>query len=105
MKANINTELLGLCKPLSFFKLDPKNARSHPRRSLDAIKASYTQFGQQKPVVCLQDGTLVAGNGQLTVAQELGWDQLAAVLPSTMTAKDAKPIREAMAAPEAPRCC
>jgi hypothetical protein len=27
------------------------------------------------------------------------------VLPSTMTAKDAKPIREAMAAPEAPRCC
>jgi hypothetical protein len=46
-----------------------------------AIKASYNQFGQLKPIVAVKDeeGTLtvIAGNHQLMAAKELGWSQIA----------------------------
>lgn len=58
-------------------KLDEANARLHPTRSIGAIKASLEAYGQQKPVVALQDGTVIAGNGMLTAALELGWTHIA----------------------------
>jgi ParB-like chromosome segregation protein Spo0J len=42
---------------------DPINARKHPKRNLDAIRASLRQFGQQKPIIVDMDGVIVAGNG------------------------------------------
>lgn len=54
-------------------RLDPKNARLHPERNLTAIRASLERFGQQKPIVVKKDGTVVAGNGTLEVARQLGW--------------------------------
>ncbi len=80
MKSNINKELSALVRPLDFFKPDPKNARAHPPRSIMAIKQSLRDFGQQKPVVALKSGVLVAGNGMLTAAKELDWDGLAVVI-------------------------
>jgi len=58
----------------------PANARRHPRRNLDAIRASLRQFGQQLPVVVNGEGLVVAGNGTLRAARELGWRQIAAVV-------------------------
>lgn len=54
-------------------RLDPRNARLHPERNLTAIRASLERFGQQKPIVVKKDGTVVAGNGTLEVARQLGW--------------------------------
>lgn len=76
---NINPSLLGLRKPLSELKTDPKNARKHPKRSIEAITASLSRFGQQKPIVILEDGTVIAGNGTLEAARDLGWGSLAVV--------------------------
>ena len=45
---------------------DPDNARSHNARNLDTIKASLTEFGQQKPIVVTEDGVVVAGRGLST---------------------------------------
>ena len=58
--------------------LDPSNVRKHSRRNLDAIKASLRKFGQQKPIVVDAKGIVLAGNGTLTAAKELGWTEIQA---------------------------
>ena len=60
-------------------KLDPKNVRDHPAKNLDAIKASLSRWGQQKPIVIDGAGVVRAGNGLLMAARALGWTQIAAV--------------------------
>lgn len=57
---------------------------NNPRRGdVEAIMASYKEFGQIKPIVVRpnDDGTatVIAGNHQLEAAKKLGWDKIAAV--------------------------
>jgi hypothetical protein len=59
--------------------LDPANARAHPERNMEAVRASLRRFGQQKPIVARKDGVVIAGNGTLQAARELGWDTIAVV--------------------------
>lgn len=66
--------------PLDELKADPRNARSHGRSNLEAIKRSLAAFGQQKPIVVDCDGIVRAGNGTLAAAHELGWTTLRAVV-------------------------
>jgi DNA modification methylase len=61
---------------VSDLSLDPSNVRKHSRRNLDAIKASLRKFGQQKPIVIDAKGIVLAGNGTLTAAKELGWTEI-----------------------------
>lgn len=56
---------------------DPRNARKHGKRNLDTIKASLAAFGQRRAAVVRKDGTVLAGNGMLAAAKELGWTSLA----------------------------
>lgn len=77
---NINPALQPLARPIEVLKEDPRNARRHDQRSVDAIAESLTLHGQQKPVVALKDGTVIAGNGTLQAARSLGWGRLAAVV-------------------------
>ena len=53
---------------------DAANARLHDRRNLDAIKASLEAFGQTRPLVVTEAGLVLAGNGTLAAALELGWE-------------------------------
>ena len=62
--------------PLSSISPDPANTRKHSRRNLDAIKASLRRFGQQKPIVVDVKGVVLAGNGTLAAATELGWPEI-----------------------------
>ena len=57
-------------------KPDPKNARKHSARNLDAIKKSLERFGQQKPIVVSASGVVLAGNGTLEAAIALGWEEI-----------------------------
>jgi DNA modification methylase len=52
---------------------DPANLRKHGTRNMDAIKGSLRKFGQQKPIVVDGKGIVLAGNGTLRAARELGW--------------------------------
>lgn len=58
---------------------DAKNARTHGDRNIASIKLSLSRFGQQKPIVVTRDGVVVAGNGTLRAARELGWTTIAVV--------------------------
>ena len=57
----------------------------NPRHgNIDAIAASYKQFGQIKPIVVRPNGdgtfTVIAGNHQVQAAKSLGWEEIAAVI-------------------------
>jgi 16S rRNA G966 N2-methylase RsmD len=55
--------------------LDPRNARKHSQRNLEAIAASLEKFGQRKPIV-VHRGVVLAGNGTLEAAKTLGWTEI-----------------------------
>jgi ParB-like chromosome segregation protein Spo0J len=55
---------------------DPDNARVHGRDNLRAIRESLQRFGQVRPLLATSDHVVVAGNGTLTVAEALGWEEL-----------------------------
>ena len=58
---------------------DPANVRLHPEVNLEAIKASLTKFGQQKPIVVDQNGIIRHGNGTYEAARALGWTNISIV--------------------------
>lgn len=60
--------------------LDPENARTHSPKNLNAIAASLTRFGQQKPIVVSKGGVVAAGNGTVMAARDvLEWDHILVV--------------------------
>lgn len=61
---------------------DPANVRKHSGRNIEAIKASLRRFGQQKPIVVNGDGVVIAGNGTLDAAKDLGWKEISVVRSS-----------------------
>lgn len=70
--------------PIDFFSIkdlknDQNNVRAHSNKNIEAIKESLRKFGQVKPIVISADKVVVAGNGTLQSAKELGWTQIQAV--------------------------
>lgn len=61
-------------KKLNFNK---RNTRIHTRRNLETLKQSLTEFGQTKPIIINKNGMyVIAGNGTLQAAMDLGWDKI-----------------------------
>ena len=63
-------------KNINELKNDPANARKHSEKNIKTIKDSLEVFGQQKPIVVDNRGVVIAGNGTLQAATELGWEQI-----------------------------
>jgi len=64
---------------LEDLELDPRNAREHNDKSLSALAVSLDRFGQRKPIVISSDNQVVAGNGTVQAAGQLGWEKVDAV--------------------------
>ncbi len=80
-KDHIVEPLRHLAVPIESLHFDPKNARKHDSKNMDAIQASLEKFGQVEPIVVQKQGMIVrAGNGRLAVAHKLGWPCMAAVV-------------------------
>jgi site-specific DNA-methyltransferase (adenine-specific) len=64
--------------------------RAHPRNprrgAVEEIRKSLRRFGQQRPLLALPDGTLVAGHHVWQAAQAEGWTHVA-VLTSDLSAE------------------
>lgn len=83
MTEHIHPSLRGLAVELKKLTPDPKNARKHDQRNIDAIRESLAEHGQRKPLVAQQAGKKLivrAGNGTLEAAKRLGWTHLAVVV-------------------------
>ena len=55
---------------------DPSNARKHDDKNIEAIAGSLKLFGQRKPIVVTPGNIVVAGNGTLQAAKNLGWTEI-----------------------------
>jgi DNA modification methylase len=94
--SHITPDLRALARPIDGLAFDPKNARQHGDRNLEAIGAALDTFTQRKPIVVNRRGMIVeAGNGTLEAARAMiaagdpRWAMLAMVLvdddPETAT--------------------
>jgi hypothetical protein len=61
---------------ISGLKADPNNARSHNKKNVDVIAESLKRFGQQKPIVVDSRNVVLAGNGTVQAAKQLGWEHI-----------------------------
>jgi DNA modification methylase len=57
---------------LSSLKPNPRNARTHSKRQLEAIAASIREFGFTNPVLVDDGSNVLAGHGRLEAAKLLG---------------------------------
>jgi ParB-like chromosome segregation protein Spo0J len=79
--AHIHEALRPLAVDITKLNPDPQNAREHDRESIEGIKASLAQFGQDQLLVVQKKGMIVRkGNGRLLAARELGWQMIAAIV-------------------------
>ena len=80
MTNGIHSSLLSMAVDIETLLPLEKNPRIG---DVDAIAASYAEFGQVKPIVAKKndDGTatVIAGNHQLEAAKLLGWDKVAVI--------------------------
>lgn len=78
---HIHPALRGLAISLDLLTPDQDNANIHDQASIEAIKSSFTRFGQDVPLVVQRQGMIVRkGNGRLTAARGLGWSHIAALI-------------------------
>src|SRR4051794_6930921 len=49
-----------------------RNAKQHPDEQVAQIAASIEEFGFTFPVLCAEDGTIIAGHGRVLAARSLG---------------------------------
>lgn len=83
----IERDLWPLAVPIDSLQPDPRNARVHPDRNMEAIKKSLAGFTQQKPIVVNGAGVCIAGSGTLMAARALGWTHIAVSHSSLTGAK------------------
>jgi ParB family chromosome partitioning protein len=80
MKNDISEDLKSLAVDIDSLVPLEKNPR---KGNIEAIMASYEEFGQMKPIVARPNDngtfTVIAGNHQLEAARRLGWSKIAVV--------------------------
>lgn len=78
-KAPADGKIVEQMVPLDELILDPANAREHGPDSIRVLKDSLELFGQPEAIV-VQKSTrkVIAGNGRVAAARELGWDEIRA---------------------------
>jgi ParB family chromosome partitioning protein len=79
---HIAPDLRALAFPVTDLRPDDRNARQHGERSIAAIAASLLAHGQRKPIVAKRtyrglSNVVLAGNGTLQAARQLGWRRIA----------------------------
>lgn len=58
---------------------DPANPKLHDSAQIDAIAASFLEFGQDQPIVADKNGVIAKGEGRYLAALQLGWEDVAVV--------------------------
>lgn len=71
----------------------PGNARQHPRKQIDQLKASISEFGFSNPILADKAGEVIAGHGRLLAAQELGLETVPVIELSSLTPHQVRALR------------
>ena len=63
--------------PLEKIRPDPTNPKLHDSVQIDAIFASFLEFGQDEPIVADRNGVIAKGEGRYLAAKQLGREDAA----------------------------
>ena len=74
-------------------KPDPRNARTHPKRQLEQIKASIKEFGFTNPVLIDEQSAIIAGHGRLRAAKEAGLEEVPTIVLAGLTDGQKRALR------------
>ncbi|MDF7773672.1 site-specific DNA-methyltransferase [Sphingomonas sp. AOB5] len=58
----------------------PTNARTHPRRQIEQLKASIRRHDFVNPILIDENGIIIAGHGRVQAARELGMTRVPAIV-------------------------
>src|SRR5712672_3266543 len=72
---------------------DPRNARTHPKRQIDQLKASIAAFGFTNPVLADPEGNIIAGHGRLQAARAMGLAELPVITLSGLSEAQQRALR------------
>lgn len=72
---------------------DPRNARTHPKRQIDQIRASIEAFGFTNPVLADPEGHIIAGHGRLQAARAMGLTEVPTIILSGLSETQKRALR------------
>src|SRR6202048_966562 len=72
---------------------DPRNARTHPKRQIDQLKASIEAFGVTNPILADPAGHIIAGHGRLQAARAMGLTEVPTIILSGLSEVKKRTLR------------
>jgi DNA modification methylase len=72
---------------------DPRNARTHPKRQIEQIKASISEFGFANPILIDANGLIIAGHGRLRAAKDMGLDEVPTIVLAGLSEAQTRALR------------
>jgi ParB-like chromosome segregation protein Spo0J len=72
---------------------DPGNARTHPKRQIDQLKASIEAFGFTNPILADPEGNIIAGHGRLQAARAMGLTEVPVIILSGLSEIQKRTLR------------
>ena len=79
-------------KKLSDLKRPERNVRMHTDKQITEFKRSVQMFGQIRPIVCDEDGVILAGNGLYETLLALGWEEASCYVAAGLTETEKKKL-------------
>jgi ParB-like chromosome segregation protein Spo0J len=80
-------------RPVGELIPDPRNARTHPKRQIDQIRASIEAFGFTNPILADPEGLIIAGHGRLQAARAMGLAELPVITLSGLSETQKRTLR------------
>jgi DNA modification methylase len=88
-----SSRLVVAYRPVGELIPDPRNARTHPKRQIDQIRASIEAFGFTNPVLADPEGHIIAGHGRLQAARAMGLTELPVITLSGLSEAQKRALR------------
>src|SRR6266478_8773777 len=88
-----SSRLVVTYRPVGELIPDPRNARTHPKRQIDQIRASIEAFGFTNPVLADPEGNIIAGHGRLQAARAMGLAELPVITLSGLSDAQKRALR------------
>ena len=80
-------------RPVGDLIPDPRNARTHPKRQIDQIRASIEAFGFTNPILADPEGHIIAGHGRLQAARAMGLAEVPVITLSGLSEIQKRTLR------------
>ena len=93
ISAGVRSRLAVTYRAISDLIPDPRNARTHPKRQIDQLKASIAAFGFTNPILADPEGNIIAGHGRLQAARAMDLAEVPVITLSGLSETQKRALR------------